>query len=144
MVGFWHFIKRPTVASSGEDLLKTLYPDFYSTHTLMQLHLQNQQPYRFYQPPLFRKQSNCITLSLSTLHCQPVFLPVVNTRHWSWAGQRLERDQRRGRGGVQHSVIKWSKLCWWQPAPTSPAVCRLSVQEAGNSVSIGALDPGVM
>lgn len=66
------------------------------------------------------KQSNRITWSLSSLHCRPLGRPVVSTRHWSWGGQRLEWDQHRwGEQQQRVRVIKWGKLCWWQPAPTS-------------------------
>lgn len=163
LVPLLNFIKRSTVASSGENILKGLFflPLFtihMHTHTdtptgahytcthwkiCTQADLKSK-PHRFDQHSLDKlelgKQSNLITTSLRSLHCHPIGLPVVSTRHWSWGGQRLERE---GEQQQRVRVIKWGKLRCWQPAPNSQW-CAGSLYRRQGTVSIGALDLGVM
>lgn len=111
-----HFKKRSTVASSGGNILKgPIKIVSLHTHapTVKYAHTVTWKAALSIQSPSSRqigmgRQSNRIAWSLRGFHCQPLGLPVVRTRHWSWGTQRLEWDQCRESNNKESEW--WSEL----------------------------------
>lgn len=68
-------------------------------------------------------------------------MPVVSTRHRSWGGIR---SAQRGRETTKSQSDKVRQAMMLTTSPHLPVVYWISVQEAGNCVSTGALNLGIM